>query len=64
MMNRTGAFLPSVSPSEAGEVAGEFVGVSARAGEIGLTIGLARVGGGARLGGETREMGRVGCACV
>jgi hypothetical protein len=43
----------------------EFVRVSARAGEVGLRIGLARAGGGdasggggAGLDGETREMGR------
>ena len=48
------------SPSEAGEEVGggEFVRFGACAGEIGLTIGLARVGGGAGLDGETREMER------
>ena len=37
---------------------GEFVRVGSRAGEIGLTILLARAGGVAWLDGETREMGR------
>ena len=63
--HRVAAFLASASPPEAGEEVGggECVRVSARGAEIGL-IGLARAGGSAGLGGGTREMGMVGCACV
>ena len=42
----------------AGCVSKALGGLSARAGEIRLTIVLARAGGGAGLDGETREMGR------
>jgi hypothetical protein len=61
--HRVAALLASASLSQTGEiVGGDCVRISARAGEVGLRIGLARAGGaggGAGLDGETKKMGRL-----